>query len=83
MSYHTRKINKGVLGYFSKIREEFEELEDAVIQQNPILELCECSDLIGAIEAFVSQKYKLTLYDLIKMKNATKSAFESGDRIKI
>jgi len=40
MSYHTREIEKGVLGEFSKIREEFEELEDAVLQGDSILTLC-------------------------------------------
>jgi len=30
MGYHKRKITKGVLGEYSKIQEEMEELKDAV-----------------------------------------------------
>ena len=79
MGYHTIKIEKGKLGEFSKIQEEFSELQDAVKQQNPLLELCECADLVGAIEAFIC-KYNISLDDLIKMMNCTKSAFEEGER---
>jgi hypothetical protein len=31
MGYHKTKIEKGILGEFSKIKEEFQELEDAKI----------------------------------------------------
>lgn len=79
MSYHTRKINKGILGEFSKIKEEFEELEDAHNQNNPVLELCELADLIGAIKHHI-KKYNITLYGLEKMADATESAFKSGGR---
>lgn len=80
MGYHAKKIQKGVLGNFSKIKEEFEELEDGVQQNNPVLQICECCDLIGAVEAFVSTNFNLSLDDLIKMKECTKSAFEVGER---
>ena len=33
MGYHKIKINKGKLGEYSKIKEEFEELTDAYIQK--------------------------------------------------
>lgn len=79
MGYHTTKIKKGELGEFSKIQEEFEELTDAISQNNPLLELCECADLIGAIEAYII-KYNITLIDLIKMMNCTKEAFIEGSR---
>lgn len=79
MGYHKRKIKKGVLGEFSKIREEFEELEDAKKQNSPVLELCEMCDLIGAIEAYAN-KYNMTLKDLLEMKNATSRAFKDGTR---
>jgi hypothetical protein len=36
-------------------------------------------DLIGAIEAY-AEKFNLTIEDLIKMKNLTKSAFVEGKR---
>ena len=79
MSYHKRTIRKGVLGEFSKIKEEFEELEDAHEQKNPVLEICELCDLIGAIEAY-GKTHNLSLDDLIKMKESTASAFRSGIR---
>lgn len=79
MSYHTIQIDKGVLGEFSKIKEEFQELEDAVNQENKVLQICELCDLIGAIEIY-SEKFNLSLQDLIKMKDSTKNAFKSGTR---
>jgi phosphoribosyl-ATP pyrophosphohydrolase len=79
MGYHEIKIAKGELGEFSKIREEFEELNDAMIQGNKLMAICECADIIGAIEAFVA-KYNLSLKDLIRMSDATKSAFADGSR---
>lgn len=80
MGYHITEIKKGVLGTFSKIQEEFEELQDAVTQQSPILILVELSDLVGAIEA-VASKYNITLEEVIKMTNATKKAFKDGTRV--
>ena len=80
MGYHKRKIEKGELGEFSKIREEFEELEDAIEQENKILVLCELTDMIGAIESYVSKNYNLQLSDLIKFSNSTKAAFKDGTR---
>ena len=80
MSYHKVEIKKGILGQFSKIKEEFEELQDAVSQNHPILVMCELADLIGAIELY-AEKYNLSLSDIIKMKDSNKSAFLSGKRI--
>ena len=77
--YHKRAIKKGVLGEFSKIQEEIQELEDGHEQKNKLLELCEMADLLGAIEAYVA-KYNLTLEDLIAMKELTKRAFKDGSR---
>lgn len=77
--YHLKEIEKGTLGLFSKIKEEFLEAEDAMEQDNPLMCLMELSDLLGAIEAFAN-KHNLTLEELITMKNATKRAFESGRR---
>jgi len=79
MGYHTREIEKGVLGEFSKIKEEFEELEDGVNQDVKPLIICELSDLIGAIEEY-AKKFNLTLEDLIKFSDMTKSAFKEGKR---
>lgn len=80
MGYHKRKIEKGVLGEFSKIQEEWEELLDAHEQEDSILQLCELSDLIGAIEAYTKNKYNLQLEDIIKFSNKTKKAFKEGKR---
>lgn len=80
MGYHENNIIKGVLGEFSKIQEEYQELEDAICQQDKILQICELTDLIGAIETFAACKFNLTLDDLIKFSNKTKSSFREGKR---
>lgn len=77
--YHRRNIPKGKLGKISKIDEEYLELQDAIDQNNPVMVICELCDIIGAIEAYAAN-YKLTLDDLVKMKDATKSAFQTGYR---
>lgn len=80
MGYHTRTIKKGELGEFSKVEEEIEELMDAAQQGVHPLIICELADLIGAIEAFAEKRYNLSLDDLIKFKELTKSAFKEGKR---
>lgn len=81
MGYHKRKIKKGKYGKFSKIREEFEEFQDALEQNNKVMALVELSDLIGAIEKYVENKFPgISINDLIIMNRATKSAFTEGSR---
>jgi len=80
MGYHKTEIEKGVYGHFSKIKEEFQELQDAIDQKDKILTLVELSDLIGAIEGFVEFELKLSLNDLVKFKELTKQSFISGHR---
>lgn len=81
MAYHKNKIERGIYGNFSKIKEEFDELEDATQQDNKVLILCELADLIGAIEGYLETNHPgIALSDLIKMKDATKSAFLDGER---
>lgn len=80
MGYHKKYIEKGVIGEFSKIREEFEELRDAESQECKILIMCELSDLIGAIEEYSRNYYGLTLNDLKDFSDKTKSAFKEGKR---
>ena len=81
MGYNLTKISKGKLGAVSKIREELEELEDAEKQGNKILALCEVADLYGAIEAYLEITHKnVTIDDVKKMSDATKSAFRDGER---
>lgn len=81
MGYHVRQIEKGVLGYHSKIKEEFEEFEDALEQGNPVMALVELSDMIGAIEEYALKHHNITLDQLINMTRATQRAFKSGGRI--
>lgn len=81
MGYHIREIKKGVLGESSKIREELEELLDAEEQQASIMALCELSDIIGAVSAYLENHHpSFTIYDLIKMSDLTVSAFKDGSR---
>ena len=79
--YHLTPITKGTLGEVSKIQEEFEEFLDATKQDNPLMQLQELSDMIGAIEAWLSNMHPtIGLEDLIKMHDATKRAFVNGHR---
>lgn len=80
MGYHKVNIEKGVLGEYSKIIEEIDELEDAASQNAKVLVICELCDLIGAIEAFAEKQFNLTLDDLIQMKDMTKESFIEGKR---
>ena len=73
-------ILKGTLGEFSKIQEEYEELEDAILQGCKPLVICELSDLYGAIEEYV-KKYNLTMTDIKQFSDLTKSAFKEGKRM--
>lgn len=79
--YHTKEIKKEKYGTIFKIEEEWNELKDAHLQDDKILELCELSDIVGAIEGYVTEKYNMSLEDLIKFSNKTKEAFRSGKRV--
>jgi hypothetical protein len=80
MGYHLRKIQtQGVFGQPSKIREELEELEEALDQDNKILAMCEMADLYGAIEG-VADRMGINMEDVRKMSEATKRAFLDGSR---
>lgn len=80
MGYHKSPIKtKGVMGSSTKIREELEELEDALGQGVKILILCEMSDLYGALEA-IAATYGASMEDLRQMSDLTKSAFRDGTR---
>lgn len=80
MGYHKAKIIKGEIGEFSKIREEIQELEDAFEQGDSVLQICELTDLIGAVDLYVKNKFNLSIDDLVKFSNKTQSAFMSGQR---
>jgi hypothetical protein len=79
MGYHLKEIPKGEFGAFSKIKEEFLELEDAVEQRDPIMALVEMSDMIGAIEEYI-KRWNMNLKDLKDFSDKTKSAFKDGTR---
>lgn len=80
MGYHANEIPKGEFGKWSKIKEEFLEAEDAYTQENPVMLLLELSDLLGAIGEFALKKYNISIYELLAMTKATRSAFEDGTR---
>lgn len=80
MGYHKKEISEGIVGEFSKIQEEFEELTDAFEQEDKILQMCEMSDLIGAIEEYSMNKFNISLQDLIDFSNKTKEAFREDKR---
>lgn len=80
MGYHKNKIPKGKLGDASKIREEYLEWKDANEQGDPILELCELSDLVGAIKHYCIDKHNISLMEVIQFNNKTEQAFKDGTR---
>lgn len=80
MAYHKAYIEKGDVGEFSKILEEFNELKDAFNQNDKVLMICELTDLIGAIQLFAEQKFNLSIEDLIKFSDKTIEAFKEGKR---
>ena len=81
MGYHKKHIPKGILGEFSKIKEEFLELEDAHDQEAALLILCELSDLVGAIRCYLAKNFeRITFEDICKMADLTESAFKDGER---
>ena len=78
--YHVREIPKGELGEFSKIQEEYTELLDAHEQDSKVLEICELTDLIGAIKHYAKNKFNLSFDDLLKFSAQTENAFKLGKR---
>lgn len=78
--YHVTNIDKGVLGEDSKIVEEFQEWQDAENQGSSIMELVELSDLYGAIEAYLKNKFNMHIDQLSTFSNITKRAFQNGHR---
>ena len=78
--YHLRDIPRGAFGEVSKITEEYEEFLESLEQKNPIMAMVELSDLIGAIEGYAEKHFKISLEDILALKNATQRAFKSGCR---
>lgn len=81
LGYHVAKITKGEYGEDSKVFEEVDEFADALDQGNPIMALCEASDIVGALGGWLEKHHpSITINDLLTMSDATKRAFLSGDR---
>lgn len=80
MGYHKETIIKGALGSYTKVQEELDEFRDAFLQDDKILMACELSDLYGALEA-LAETNGLTMQDLKKFSDKTKSAFNEGLRV--
>jgi len=82
MGYHLREITPhGKFGEISKIEEELDELKEATEQGNKIMSLCEASDVYGALRGYLEKYHpNVTMEDLKKMSDATRRAFEDGDR---
>ncbi len=73
--FHKRPITcKGTLGEVSKIREELEEIEEALEQGDKMLALIEVVDLLGAVHAFLLKHYGPT-FDLPTVMNFTMNMF--------
>ena len=81
MSYHLSNIDKGELGELSKIQEELDEAKDAESQMCPVMLLVELSDLLGAVDAYLSKHHPtIGIIDLMLMANITARAFQNGRR---
>lgn len=79
MSYHNMKITKSNPESSFKIIEETQEYIDAMASGNRIMAMTELSDIYLALTAEAA-KHGLKVKDLEIMANATKRAFDSGDR---
>jgi len=83
-SYHGvpfTAYKKGELGQLSKLLEEIEEAIEAQEQINPVLVLCELADLMGALEAYLTEHHPtISIEALTTMAAATARAFKSGER---
>ena len=81
IGYHLKEIKKGTIGEISKIKEEIEELEDAINQDAKIMALVELSDLYGSIELYLEKHFpNIKMEDLKKMSMITQRAFKNGRR---
>lgn len=79
--YHLVAIPRGELGELSKIREELDELADAMAQGSRIMATVELSDMVGAIQAFMDRHLPgTTIEDLLTFSEITKRAFQNGRR---
>lgn len=79
--YHLAAISRGELGELSKIREELDELSDAMAQGSKVMAAVELSDLMGAVQAFMARHLPgMTIHDLLVFSDITQRAFRNGHR---
>lgn len=79
--YHLTKIDKHRYGTIDKIQEELDELDDANRQCSKVMMLVELSDLYGAIEGYLQERFPgMEMHDLKKFSDITKRAFKNGHR---
>lgn len=79
--YHLARIERGVFGEPSKIREELCEFEDALHQGVMVMAIVELADLVGAIGGWLAKHHpSLTVHDLMDMAEINKRVFENGYR---
>lgn len=79
--YHKDNIQKGIIGESSKILEEVCELIDSEKQNNKIMSLVELSDIYGALEEYLINKFPNILMDDLKiMSDTNKRAISVGER---
>lgn len=81
IGYHIAEIPKGKFGESSKILEEVRELIDAEGQGIRVMQLCELSDIIGAIVGYLDIHFPdMSISDLMSMASVTERAFKAGAR---
>lgn len=82
MNWHKAKIEKGTYGEYTKIKEEFEEFTDALVQKDTVMALIELSDLIGAIKGYAEQKYQMTLAELLRFNKKVATFKKEHDELR-
>lgn len=79
--YSLSSIPRGKFGEISKIKEEVEELEDAMEQGSYVMSLVELSDILGAIDGFLEKYFpNVDKEELDRMNKITQRAFKNGYR---
>lgn len=77
--YHLRTVPKAPFGTADKVLEEALELVDAYRQGAKVMALCECADIVGAVQAYLDHEGG-NFDDIRRMAAITSRAFASGRR---
>ena len=79
--YHDYDIPKGQVGTWAKVHEEVLEMADAIVQDNPVMALCEASDVVGALRCWLKVNHpEISFEQLCNMSERTERAFATGRR---